>query len=209
MAVDQPMQGKPDDEVIVVSDEALQKAEAFVEAEKAQPTADGLGRGGISTAIAVVDEPVSPLCGLRDRSNPGTSLHPRRLHVGAEFPAVSDGDAVSQPRALVGRRAGICRGGDHRLCAVGRRRFTDRATSPDRWDVIVGIVFIVLLLERPPHHRADHARGGVAVHRLCDARPASAGAVDASRLRPAASGRPSLIHRWRAFSASRSMSRRP
>ena len=29
----------------------------------------------------------------------------------------------------------------------GGEDFTDRATSPDRWDVIVGIVFIILLLE--------------------------------------------------------------
>ena len=34
-------------------------------------------------------EPVSPLRGLCDRSDPGTALHPRRLHAGAELPAVS------------------------------------------------------------------------------------------------------------------------
>ena len=156
--------------------------------------------GRISTAIAVVDEPVPPLCGLRDRSDPGTALHPRRLHAGAELPAVSAGDAFPQPGALVGRRARHLRGRDHRLCAVGRRRLhrpRHLARPPGRHRRH--------RLHRAgaggdaPHHRADHARGVAVLHRLRDARPASAGALDPSRLRPAAPGRPSLHHAGRHF----------
>ena len=146
------------------------------------------------------DEPVPPLCGLRDRADPGTALHPRRVHAGAELPAVSGGDAVPQPRALVGHRSRHFRGRDHRLCAVGRRRF-----------------YRPRHLARPPgrhrrhrlhragaggdaaHHRADHAGGLAVLHRLCDARSASARALDPSRLRPAAAGRPSLHHAGRHF----------
>ena len=54
MAVDQPVQGKPDDEVVAVSDEALQKAEAFVEAEEGAANRLMGWAGRISTTIAVV-----------------------------------------------------------------------------------------------------------------------------------------------------------
>ena len=49
------------------------------------------------------------------------------------------------------------------------------------------------------HHRRDHARGVAAVHRLCDARPVSAGALDPSRLRRGAAGRSPLHYAGRHF----------
>ena len=61
MAADQPIQGKPNDDVIAVSDEALQKAEAFVEAEEGAANRLMGWPGRISTAIAVV---MSLLCGV-------------------------------------------------------------------------------------------------------------------------------------------------
>src|SRR6187431_3814455 len=54
MAADQPIRGKPDDEVIAVSDEALQKAESFVEAEEGAANRLMGWPGRISTTIAVV-----------------------------------------------------------------------------------------------------------------------------------------------------------
>ncbi len=77
----------------------------------------------------------------------------------------------------------------------GGEDFTDRATVPDRLDVVLGVIFIVLLLE------ATRRTTGLimpivalAVHRLCDAGTASAAAVDASRLRRLAPGRASVHH---------------
>ena len=87
--------------------------------------------------------------------------------------------------------------------------FTDRATVPERWDVIVGIVFIVLLLEATRRTTGSIMPVVVAVlHRLCDARPASAGALDPSRLRPRRAWSAISSSRWKAFSASRSTYRR-
>src|SRR5258708_18266150 len=56
MAADQVAQGKalPNDDVIAVSDEALQKAESFVEAEEGAANRLMGWAGRISTAIAVV-----------------------------------------------------------------------------------------------------------------------------------------------------------
>ena len=202
MAADKPAPGKssPNDDVVAVSDEALQQGRSLHRSRRrrGQP-ADGL----VGTDLdhhRRGHEPVPPLCGLRDRSDPGTALHPCRLHAGAELPAVSAGDAVSQPGALVGRGARPVRGGDHRLCAVGRRGFY----RPRHLARTLGRHRRHRLHHPaaggdPPHHRADHAGGGGDVHRLCDARPASAGAVDPSRLRPAAAGRPSLHHAGRHF----------
>ena len=66
----------------------------------------------------------------------------------------------------------------------GGEEFTDRATTPTALDVMLGVIFIVLLLEATrrtigwivPCHRA-------AVHRLCLCRAVSAAALDAPRLR--------------------------
>ena len=91
-------------------------------------------------------------------------------------------------------------GRDHRLCAVGRRglyrpRHLARPLGRHRRR----------RLHRAgaggdaAHHRRDHARRGAVVHRLRDARPVSAGAMDPSRLRPPPAGRPSLHHAGRHF----------
>ncbi len=47
----------------------------------------------------------------------------------------------------MGRRSGILAVATIAYALAGGDDFTDRATSPDRWDVIVGIIFIVLVLE--------------------------------------------------------------
>ena len=199
----------PNDEVVAVSDEALQKAESFVEAE------EGAANRLMGWAGQNLDhdrrghEPVSPLRGLRDRSDPGTALHPRRLHAGPELPAVSAGDTLSQPRALVGHRSRDRRGRDHRLCAVGRRGFhrprhLARPLGHDRRHRL----HRAAAGGDAAHHRRDHARGVAAVHRLRDARPVSAGAMDPSRLRRARGWSVTSSLRWKAFSASPSTSRR-
>jgi TRAP-type uncharacterized transport system fused permease subunit len=86
--------------------------------------------------------------------------------------------------------------------------FTDRATMPDRWDVIVGIVFIVLLLEAT--RRTTGAIMPVVsllfiayamLGRICR-RPGPIAAMTSIVW----SATSSL--RWRAFSASRSTCRR-
>ena len=78
---------------------------------------------------------------------------------------------------------------------VGGEDFTDRATSPDRLDVVLGVIFIVLLLEAT-RRTTGWIMPVVAhpVHRLCDGRAASAAALDAPRLRPLAAGRPPVHH---------------
>ena len=70
-----PGNSLPSDDVIVVSDEALLKAETFVEAEEGATNRLMGWAGWISTAIAVMSLFPS-LRGLRDRSDPGTSLYP-------------------------------------------------------------------------------------------------------------------------------------
>ena len=90
---------------------------------------------------------------------------------------------------------GIVAVGDHRLRAVGRRRFhrpRHRARPAGRHRR--HRLHRAAAGGDAPHHRADHAGGVAVLHRLCDARPASAGALDASRLRPAAPRRPPLHH---------------
>jgi len=100
------------------------RRKSFVEAEEGAANRLMGWPGRISTAIAVVMSLFHLYAALRDRSDPGAALHPRRLHAGAElsccFPLAT---RFPQPGALVGRRARHLRGGDHRLCAVGRRRF--------------------------------------------------------------------------------------
>ena len=140
-------------------------------------------------------EPVSPLRGLRHRSDAGTALHPRRLHAGPQLPAVSAGHTIPQPGAVVGRRPRDRRGRDHRLCAVGRRGFHRprhhaRPLGRDRRHRL----HRAAAGGHPAHNRRDHARGVAAVHRLRHARPVSAGAVDPSRLHVRAARRPSLHH---------------
>src|SRR3954466_10916234 len=137
----------PNDEVVAVSDEALQKAESFVEAEEGAANRLMGWAGKISTAIAVV-----------------MSL----FHLYAAYAIVPTQELRYTPVAftlvlsfllfpLATRFRNRVRWWDilPGIVAVativyalwGGDDFTDRATMPDRWDIVVGIVFIVLLLE--------------------------------------------------------------
>ena len=188
-----PGNSLPNDDVGAVSDEALQKAEAFIEADEGAANRLMGWAGRISTTIAVV----MSLFHLYAAYAIVPTQELRYTHVA--FTLVLS--FLLFPLATRFRNRvrwwdvvpGIFAVATIVYALWGGDDFTDRATSPDRWDVIVGVVFIVLRAGGDAaHHRADHACGGGAVHRLCDARPASAGAVDASRLRPAPAGRPSL-----------------
>src|SRR4030081_1114550 len=149
MAADNPSPGNslPNDDVIVVSDEALLKAESFVEAEEGAANRLMGWAGRISTAIAVVMSlfhlyaayAIVPTQGLRYTHVAFTLVLSFLL-----FPLATRfrnrvrwWDVVPGIFAVATIVYALWGGDD----------FTDRATSPDRWDVIVGIVFIVLLLE--------------------------------------------------------------
>ena len=75
------------------------------------------------------------------------AIHPRRLCAGAGFLLFPLADALPRSHPLVGRG----RGGSPVAILVyaiwGGEDFTDRATSPTRLDVTLGVIFIVLLLE--------------------------------------------------------------
>ena len=178
-----------------ISDEALRKAEEFIEQEEGlrQP-ADRLGRDR-GDRDRDRDVAVSSLCRLRHRADAAAALHACRLCAGAELSAVSDGAPFSQPHPLVGRdrggglrrHPGLChrrRRGLHRprhLAGPPRRRarrHLHRAAAGSD----------------APHHRLDHAGGGAAVHRLRDGRSAPAAAMDPPRLRSVAAGRPPVHH---------------
>ena len=205
----QTRQRRPNDEVVAVSDEALQKAEAFVEADEGAANRLMGWPGRISTTIAVV----MSLFHLYAAYAIVPTQELRYTHVA--FTLVLS--FLLFPLATRFRNRvrwwdvvpGIVAVATIVYALWGGDDFTDRATSPDRWDVIVGIVFIVLLLEATRRTTgADHAGRVAAVHRLCDARPASAGALDPSRLRPAPGWSVTSSSRWKAFSASRSTCRR-
>src|ERR1700681_2281634 len=149
MAADNPSPGKtlPNDDVIVVSDEALLKAESFVEAEEGAANRLMGWAGRISTAIAVV----MSLFHLYAAYAIVPTQELRYTHVAFTlvlsfllFPLATRfrnrvrwWDIVPGLFAVATIVYALWGGDD----------FTDRATSPDRWDVIVGVIFIVLLLE--------------------------------------------------------------
>ena len=141
------MQGKPDDEVIVVSDEALQKAEAFVEAEEGAANRLMGWPGRISTAIAVT----MSLFHLYAAYAIVPTQELRYIHVA--FTLVLS--FLLFPLATRFRNRvrwwdvvpGIFAVATIVYALWGGDDFTDRAAVPERWDVIVGIVFIVLVLE--------------------------------------------------------------
>src|SRR3979411_2115393 len=149
MAADTPLRGNslPNDDVIVVSDEALLKAESFVEAEEGAANRLMGWAGRISTAIAVVKS----VCPLYSAYAIVPTQELRYAHVAFTlvlsfllFPLATRfrnrvrwWDIVPGLSAVATTIYALWGGDD----------FTDRATSPDRWDVIVGVVFIVLLLE--------------------------------------------------------------
>ena len=183
----------PNDEIVAVSGRSAAEGRSLRRGRRrrGQPP-DGVGGENFDHDCRG-HEPVSPLRGLCHRSDPGTALHPRRLHAGAELPAVSAGDPLSQPRALVGHRSRDSRGRDHRLCAVGWRGFhRPRHRARPLGHHRRHRLHRAAAGGDAAHHRRDHARGVAAVHRLRDARPVSAGALDPSRLRLGPPGRSPL-----------------
>ena len=137
----------PNDEVIAVSDEALQKAESFVEAEEGAANRLMGWAGKISTTIAVV----MSLFHLYAAYAIVPTQELRYIHVA--FTLVLS--FLLFPLATRFRNRvrwwdivpGIVAVATIVYALWGGEDFTDRATTPDRWDIIVGIVFIVLLLE--------------------------------------------------------------
>ena len=137
----------PNDEVVAVSDEALQKAESFVEAEEGAANRLMGWPGRISTAIAVV----MSLFHLYAAYAIVPTQELRYTHVA--FTLVLS--FLLFPLATRFRNRvrwwdivpGIVAVATIVYALWGGDDFTDRATMPDRWDIVVGIVFIVLLLE--------------------------------------------------------------
>src|SRR5215208_5249929 len=137
----------PNDEVVAVSDEALQKAESFVEAEEGAANRLMGWAGKISTTIAVV----MSLFHLYAAYAIVPTQELRYTHVA--FTLVLS--FLLFPLATRFRNRvrwwdiipGIVAVATIVYALWGGEDFTDRATAPDRWDVIVGIVFIMLLLE--------------------------------------------------------------
>jgi len=135
------------EEIVAVSDDALQKAEAFVEAEEGA-TNRLFGWAGTSvTAIAVV----MSLFHLYAAYSIVPTQELRYVHVAFTlllsfllFPLAARfrnhirwWDVVPGVLAMATIAYALAGGDD----------FTDRATVPDFWDVTVGLIFIVLILE--------------------------------------------------------------
>src|SRR6185503_6098290 len=137
----------PNDEVVAVSDEALQKAESFVEAEEGAANRLMGWPGRISTTIAVV----MSLFHLYAAYAIVPTQEVRYTHVA--FTLVLS--FLLFPLATRFRNRvrwwdvvpGIFAVATIVYALWGGDDFTDRAAVPERWDVIVGIVFIVLVLE--------------------------------------------------------------
>src|SRR5215217_680827 len=137
----------PNDEVVAVSDEALQKAESFVEAEEGAANRLMGWAGRISTAIAVV----MSLFHLYAAYAIVPTQELRYTHVAFTlvlsfllFPlATRFRNRIRWWDVVPGLLAVVTIG----YALWGGEDFTDRATVPLRWDVIVGVVFIILLLE--------------------------------------------------------------
>ena len=146
MAADNPAPGKsaPNDDVIAVSEEALHKAESFVEAEEGAANRLMGWAGRISTAIAVV----MSLFHLYAAYAIVPTQELRYTHVAFTlvlsfllFPLATRfrnrvrwWDVVPGIVAVLTIAYALWGGED----------FTDRATMPDRWDVIIGVVFVGL-----------------------------------------------------------------
>jgi TRAP-type uncharacterized transport system fused permease subunit len=147
MAADQPSQTKPNDEVVAVSDEALHKAEAYIEAEEGAANRLMGWAGRISTGIAVAMSlfhlyaayAIVPTQELRYTHVAFTLVLSFLLFpLAARFRnRVRWWDIIPGILAVATIVYALWGGDD----------FTDRATTPDRWDVIVGLIFIVLVLE--------------------------------------------------------------
>src|SRR3954467_7133172 len=142
-----PGNAAPDDVTIAVSNEALLKAESFVEQEEGAANRLMGWAGRISTTIAVV----MSLFHLYAAYAIVPTQELRYTHVAFTlvlsfllFPvAMRFRNRVRWWDIVPGLFAVATIG----YALWGGDDFTDRATSPERLDVIVGIVFIVLLLE--------------------------------------------------------------
>ncbi|MDO9059286.1 MAG: C4-dicarboxylate ABC transporter permease, partial [Bradyrhizobium sp.] len=149
MATDQPKPGKssPNDDVVAISDEALQRAEAFIEADEGAANRLMGWWGRVSTTLAVV----MSLFHLYAAYAIVPTQELRYTHVA--FTLVLS--FLLFPLATRFRNRvrwwdvvpGLFAVATIVYALWGGEDFTDRATSPDRLDVIVGIVFIILLLE--------------------------------------------------------------
>ena len=137
----------PEAETMAVSDEALRKAEAFVEAEEGAANRLSGWAGRITTAIAVAMSlfhlyaayAIVPTQQLRYTHVAFTLVLSFLLFpVAATFRnRVRWWDIVPGILAVATILYALWGGDD----------FTDRAAVPERWDVIVGLIFIVLVLE--------------------------------------------------------------
>jgi len=135
------------EEIVAVSDDALQKAEAFVEAEEGATNRLFGWAGTTVTAIAVV----MSLFHLYAAYSIVPTQELRYVHVAFTlllsfllFPLTARfrnhirwWDVVPGILAMATIAYALAGGDD----------FTDRATVPDVWDVTVGLIFIVLILE--------------------------------------------------------------
>ncbi|MBA2399665.1 MAG: TRAP transporter fused permease subunit, partial [Bradyrhizobium sp.] len=142
-----PGNSLPNDDVVAVSDEALQRAEAFIEADEGAANRLMGWAGRISTTIAVV----MSLFHLYAAYAIVPTQELRYTHVA--FTLVLS--FLLFPLATRFRNRvrwwdvvpGIFAVATIAYALWGGDDFTDRATSPERWDVIVGVVFILLVLE--------------------------------------------------------------
>jgi TRAP transporter 4TM/12TM fusion protein len=137
----------PDKEPAAISTEALRKAESYIEAEEGATNRLLGWPGRIATAIAVV----MSLFHLYSAFYIVPTQELRYTHVAFVlllsfllFPVAA--------RFRNGIRwwdvvPGLLAVATIAYALWGGEDFTDRATVPERWDVIVGIIFIVLLLE--------------------------------------------------------------
>lgn len=137
----------PNEEIVAVSDDALQKAEAFVEAEEGA-TNRLIGFAGIGVTVIAVSMSLFHLYAAYSIV-PTQEL--RYIHVAFTltlsfllFPVAARfrnrvrwWDVIPGILALATIAYALWGGDD----------FTDRATVPNRWDEIVGLIFIVLILE--------------------------------------------------------------
>lgn len=135
------------EDIVAVSDDALQKAEAYIEADEGA-TNRLSGWASISvTAIAVA----MSLFHLYAAYSIVPTQELRYVHVAFTlvlsfllFPLAARYRNRLQWWDVL---AGVLAVGIIAYALWGGDDFTDRATMPDRWDEIVGIIFIVLILE--------------------------------------------------------------
>src|SRR5918997_2918393 len=137
----------PDKEPAAITTEALRKAESYIEAEEGATNRLGGWAGRIATGIAVV----MSLFHLYSAYFIVPTQELRYTHVAFVlllsfllFPvAARFRNRIRWWDVL----PGVVAVATIAYALSGGEDFTDRATVPQRWDVIVGCVFIVLLLE--------------------------------------------------------------